>query len=64
MSERQKYSPGTILEYKNKNYYIVLAPNEFRNIPKNTVVGLFSGEIRSLDWLEEPKEITHLEIMW
>ena len=34
------------------------------NIKEGEIINLFTGKIRHISWLIEPKQITHLEIMW
>jgi hypothetical protein len=58
------YTGGILLEDKQKNYWLTIEPNDFYNIKENEVINLFTGRIRHISWLEEPKEITHLEIQW
>jgi hypothetical protein len=64
MIEEQKYAPGTILEdQKTKSYWLVLQPMKIGN-KMNMIANLFNGEVKHLNWLEEPKEISCLEVMW
>ena len=67
MTEKQKYRPGTILQDQvTMSYWLVLCPSEssYCHVPINTIVNLINGQVRPLEWLEEPKPISHLEVMW
>ena len=65
MTEEQRYAPGTLLQDSHNNsYWLVLAPNEFYPIKFNSVANLFSGTVVHVDWIVEPKPISHLEVMW
>ena len=62
---KQQYIPGTILQdSESKSYWLVLAPNEFYPIKPNSVANLINGQVQHVSWLREPKQVSHLEVMW
>ena len=64
MIKEQRYVPGTILQdQKTMSYWLVLRPTAELGI-KGHIANLINGQVRSLDWLDEPKPISHLEVMW
>ena len=64
MTEEQRYVPGTILQDQaTMSYWLVLRRSAELGL-NGHIANVISGEVRHLCWLDEPKPISHLEVMW